>query len=90
MRLLRTLDYREVDFHRRVACFHYWGCLDRATRRSWVSFTCVRCFAFRPRFDAAGDAETFCAGGLPAPGEGNRLFPNVDWFLAFRRVPDRA
>ena len=79
----------EVDLHRRVGCARYWSCLDRAVRRSWISFTCVRCFAFRPLFDEREDNDWERALAIVARGLGNRLFPSVETYLRYRRVPER-
>lgn len=36
-----------VEAHRNLFCVHYDECLDNAVRRSWNSFTCVRCTFYR-------------------------------------------
>jgi hypothetical protein len=74
VRLHRSLRLHEVDVHRRVGCGSYAGCLDRASRSAWLSFTCVRCFALR----------------YLAAGRGNRMFPSTELWLAFHRAPDRT
>jgi hypothetical protein len=91
VRLQRTLRLHEVDFHRRVGCRHYLYCLDRAARRTWLSFTCVRCFAFRPRFSETPD-DWLVEDALRfiAAGRANRIFPSTEVYLAFRRMPERA
>jgi hypothetical protein len=79
----------EVDLHRRVGCAQYWTCLDRAVRRSWISFTCVRCFAFRPLHEDRAETDWARALAIVARGLGNRLFPSIEMYLRCRRVPGR-
>ena len=88
VRLRRTLELREVDLHRRIGCVRYRRCLDHAIANAWISFTCVRCFGFRPRCDENFDwdaALEFLARGLA-----NRLFPTVDDYVRSRRAPERS
>lgn len=46
---------RGVEGHRNLFCAHYDNCLDEAVKRSWNSWTCVRCqlFAMQPHVDAS-------------------------------------
>ena len=91
VRLRRTLRLHEVDTHRRIGCAHYEECLRRSAQHTWLSFTCVRCFAFRPRYAeldepwSFSDSVRFLAGGL-----GNRPFPRVEYWLATQPGRDRA
>jgi hypothetical protein len=45
---------RGVEGHRNLFCSYYDACLDEAVKRSWNSWTCVRCqlFAMQPQVDA--------------------------------------
>ena len=45
---------RGVEGHRNLFCSFYDGCLDEAVKRSWNSWTCVRCqlFSMQPHVDA--------------------------------------
>jgi hypothetical protein len=88
VRLLRSLRIEEVDAHRRAGCRHYLDCLDRSARQGWLSFTCVRCFAFRPLSDDGGDWSLADALAFLSAGRGNRTFPSVEWYLATRPSPD--
>lgn len=90
VRLRRTLRLHEVDAHRRVGCGRYPECLERAARRAWLSFTCVRCFAFRPQFDESPQWTLQDALEHLAAGLGNRAYPGVEWWLASRPAPERT
>lgn len=34
---------QSVELHRNLFCSYYDGCLDEAVKKSWNSFTCIRC-----------------------------------------------
>ena len=91
VRLRRTLRLHEVDAHRRIGCLHYEGCLRRAVQHTWLSFTCVRCFAFHPRYlepDGSWsfeDSIRYLAAGLA-----NKAFPNVERWLETQPAHDRT
>jgi hypothetical protein len=91
VRLHRTLRLHEVDLHRRIGCLHYEGCLKRAAQHTWLSFTCVRCFAFRPReVEPDGswsleDSIRYLAAGLA-----NRAFSSVELWLETQPSPGRT
>lgn len=38
--------HASVEFQRNLFCNHYDECLDEAVKKSWNSFTCVRCPLF--------------------------------------------
>jgi hypothetical protein len=38
---------QSVETHRNLFCLHYDNCLDEAVKRSWNSFSCVRCGFYR-------------------------------------------
>lgn len=90
VRLYRTLRVHEVDVHRRIGCRRYEECLDRAVRLSWLSFTCVRCFAFRPRRLASEDWTLQDLARWLAEGRANRMFQDIEEWLARHRAEDRA
>ena len=90
VRLHRTLRLHEVDVHRRLSCTRYLECLDQAARGQWLSFTCVRCFAFRPRFEERIDWPIEEALRYLAEGRGNRVFPSAEAWLACHVSPDRT
>ncbi len=89
VRLHRTLRVHEVDLHRRVGCRRYEECLDRSARLCWLSFTCVRCVAFRPRRHAADWTVDDLVRHL-ADGRANRMFQEIDDWLARHRAEDRT
>ena len=45
---------RGVEGHRNLFCNFYDSCLDEAVKRSWNSWTCVRCqlFGLQPEVNA--------------------------------------
>jgi len=90
VRLHRTLRIHEVDLHRRLGCRRYEECLERSAKHQWLSFTCVRCFAFRPRLEEADTWSLEEALRYLAAGRGNRIYPNVEWWLAVQCAPDRT
>jgi hypothetical protein len=92
VRLLRTLRPNEVDVHRRAACRHYRQCLDRAARLTWLSFTCVRCFAFRPVHASRPDRDYELGEILRLLSEGraNRMYASLEAYLDAHRGPDRV
>jgi len=90
VRLYRTLRVHEVDLHRRIACRRYDECLDRSVRSCWLSFTCVRCFAFRPRRLDTVDWTLDDLAHWLAEGRANRMFQDIDAWLVRRRAGDRS
>lgn len=90
VRLLRTLRVHEVDLHRRIGCRRYEECLDRSVRQCWLSFTCVRCFAFRPRRHTDPDWSLDDLARWLADGRANRMFHEIDEWLARHRAEDRT
>jgi hypothetical protein len=50
---------QSVEMHRNLFCVHYDDCLDEAVKRSWNSFTCVRCAFYHTTEEEAGGVERF-------------------------------
>jgi len=50
---------QSVEMHRNLFCVHYDHCLDEAVKKSWNSFTCVRCAFYHTGNEEVGSVERF-------------------------------
>ena len=43
----RSIDFDDIPTHRHINCERYGKCLNKASRKNWTSFSCVKCPIFK-------------------------------------------